>query len=77
MKLLEKAFQNVSNLSEAEQDQLGQRFLTWYEMRSAIEVARDQADRGEFSTLDADALIAEVRATRASPRFHLGKDEHI
>ncbi len=38
-KLLEKAFQNVSNLSEVEQDQLGQRLLTWYEMRSAVEVA--------------------------------------
>jgi hypothetical protein len=62
-KLLEKAFQNVSNLSEIEQDQLGQRLLTWYEMRSAIDVARAQADNGEFSTLDADAIIAQARAT--------------
>jgi hypothetical protein len=62
-KLLEKAFQNVSNLSEIEQDQLGQRLLTWYEMRSAIDAARAQAENGEFSNLDADTIIAQARAT--------------
>ena len=60
--ILEKAFKNVSNLPEVEQDQLGERLLTWYEMRSAIETARTQADHGDFSTLTADAIIAKARA---------------
>ena len=65
-KLLEKAFRNVSNLTDIEQDQLGQRLLTWYEMRSAIDVALAQANKGEFSNLDAEALIAQARSTHVS-----------
>lgn len=61
-KLLEKAFEHVSLLTETEQDQLGQRLLTWYDMRSAIDIALAQANKGEFSVLDGSELIAKARA---------------
>lgn len=71
IEVLEKAIEELSQLSEADQDRIGRELLTHVEklraLRADIDEGLQALDRGEGITLDIEALIKRKNAERGRP----------